>query len=209
MASAGQETAMTDWAVWLAAIGTIAVAVMAIWGDWVRSKLTRPNVAIEGRSLRGDVAKFPNGARAIFYHLQVRNRRGWSPARNCRVLLTTLHRRGPDGQFRREPMPVPFQFIWSPKEFSGTLQTVTDHTVLDFGLVVEGSDRFTPSLYVIPYNFPGYVKRGEAVRYTLQAVGDNFASELVTYEVAWDGEWSDNLDMMAGHLTIRRVTQND
>ena len=82
---------------------------------------------------------------------------------------------------------MPFQFIWSPKEFSETLQTVTDHTVLDFG----------------------FVKQGGAVRYTLRAVGDNFASERVTYEIAWDGGWSDNLDVMAGHLTIRRVTQDE
>lgn len=200
-------SATDDFPAWLAAIGTIAVAVMAIWGDWVRSKLApRPRMSIEDHNLRGSVESFPNGAKAIFYHLRLKNSTTWTSPTGCRVLLTGIHRRLPNGEFMPKPQHVPIPFVWAPAGLSSSQVTISDCATLDFGQVTNGGNYFEPRLSVMPHNFHGYVGPNEAVRYTLQAEGDTpFKCSPVTYEVAWDGNWSENLDKMAQYLTIRRV----
>jgi hypothetical protein len=102
----------------LTAIGTIAVAVLAIWGDWFRSWLAPPRVEIRPHNLRGTVTSFTNGPRVIYYHLKASNTRRWAVARNCRIILTAIYRRGPDQQFRASLVPVPPQFVWAPAELT-------------------------------------------------------------------------------------------
>jgi len=66
------------------------------------------------------------------------------------------------------------------------------------------SQGFTPNLYVRPNNFNGYVGRNESVKYYLEVVADNFASDAYqVFEVAWDGVWTDNTADMMKHLRVR------
>lgn len=194
-------------ALWLSAIGTVAVAVMAIWGDWVRSRLVPPKADLQEHNTRGSVERFPDGVKAIYYHLRVANQRRWMPLKNCRVFLTQVQRRTPDGRFKPIPLPVPLQMMWAPSEFSATVQTIDSYRIIDFGFLVEGSDKFQPSLYVTPYAFQGFVRKDEAVRYVYQIMSDNMTSEEMIYEVAWNGEWCQNLDEMEHCLTIKRVKE--
>jgi hypothetical protein len=59
------------------AFGTIAVAVLAIWGDWFRFNLAPAKVTLDLHTPDGDPALFSTGTRAMFYHLKVINQRGW------------------------------------------------------------------------------------------------------------------------------------
>jgi GH25 family lysozyme M1 (1,4-beta-N-acetylmuramidase) len=81
--------------------------------------------------------------------------------------------------------------------------------VFDFGSVIEKSQHFIPSLYTVPYEFRGRVGPNEAARYTLQVIADNFVSQNFVYEVAWNGQWSDNLDNMQQNLTIAKIPNGD
>lgn len=205
----------------LTAIGTISVAVLAIWGDWFRAKLARGNLVIELRDARGFLTHFntmfgsaviPSPTRKVyFYHLLVVNKRPWLAARNCRVLLKGINKRGPDGDFKPVPMPVSLQFIWAPQEASPTLATVTDEQTLDFGTCAEirnGLDQggFVPRLYSYTNAFPGVVGAGEAIRYSLQVVSDTFSSENYhVFEVAWDGKWSEQKEEMEHHLSVKEI----
>jgi hypothetical protein len=51
----------------LAAFGTIAVAIMAIWGEWIRTSLVGPKLRLVEHNFRGTVAD-RNNERVIFYH---------------------------------------------------------------------------------------------------------------------------------------------
>jgi hypothetical protein len=177
----------------LAALGTIAVAIMAIWGEWIRTTFVGPKLTITEHNFRGTVVDVMiqtaqdqiQSKRAIFYHLCVHNSRSWVPAKNCRVILRELHRRGPDGLFHVVRMVVPRQYMWAPSEWSPALQTVSDSEILDFGRIISGSDRFEPLLYTISSDFEGFVKANEAVRYSLQAIADNARPSPLLFFDSW------------------------
>lgn len=191
----------------LIALGTVAVAVLAIWGQWFRSKLAGSSLLIEQYNFRGTLTNMNNGKRGIYYHLVVRNMRKWSPAQNCRVMLRALERRGTDGQYHPERLSVPLQFVWAPAGFTPVSPTIVDEQVLDLGFVVENGQNFTPAFYVTTVDFKGYVSANDSVRYHLQVISDDFASKkFIVIEVSWNGNWSDNLDKMEKNLIIKVVS---
>jgi hypothetical protein len=189
----------------LIAVGTIAVAVLAIWGDWVRSILAPVKLTLVEHTPHGDPTLFSSGTRAMFYHLKVINQRRWLPAQNCRVMLVGLSRRDPSGIFQPVSMAVSWQFMWAPAEFTPPTITLLREQVLDFGYVEEHGNRFIPRLYATPLNFQGYVSANEAVRYQLQIEAVNFSSPIYVVEVAWDGQWSYVPATMKQHLPFRIV----
>lgn len=107
----------------LTAVGTIAVAAVAIWGGWIRAHLVPPNLTLKAHNLRGRATVFSNGPPAIFYHLKVVNHRSWVPARNCRVLLKHVTKRSPSGNFMPTASSMPTPFIWAPAEITPPLVT--------------------------------------------------------------------------------------
>lgn len=194
----------------LVALGTLAVAVLAIWGDWIRSKLAPAKLEIELHTPQGDPTTTVSGTRLMFYHLRVINRRPWLPALNCRVLLKGLMRRGPDNIFHPTPMAVPTQFVWAPAEITPPVITLVREQVLDFGIIAENGQRFEPRLYSFAVNFGGFVQANEAVRYQLQIEASNFpASRIQVFEVAWDGQWDFNSATMSQHLRLREISPNE
>jgi len=192
------------------AFGTIAVALLAIWGDWIRSKLAPAKLVIQLHTPEGDPTTDVNGSRLMFYHMKVVNQRPWLPALNCRVLLRGLTKRGPDSFFHPVPMAVPTQFVWAPAEITPPVITVVREQILDFGIVGEGQAMFVPRLYSVANNFQGLVGANEAVRFQLQIEASNFsASTYQVFEVAWDGQWSFAPATMAQHLRIREIGPNE
>ncbi len=193
------------------ALGTVAVAALAIWGERIRSFLAPPKLLLEEHNFRGDPTIFtaPDGkqvVRVMYYHLKVVNKRPWLPVRNCRVLLKGVSRRGPDNIFHPFPLVVPTQLVWAPASFAPILATVTREQVLDLGLVIEGQDEFKPALYSTPNNFAGFIKAGEAIRYELAIEADNYSSDKYqVFEVAWDGKWESEPEKMEKHLRIKEV----
>lgn len=193
------------------AVGTVAVAILAVWGDWLKARLVPMKLLIEPHNTLGTLTLFNTLQPVIYYHLRVVNERPWMSARNCRVMLRALARRGPDRAFHPEPLPVPFQFRWAPFESTPAFVTIQKQQVLDFGFITqpmqEGqSTHFIPALYSWPNDFRGFVGPGEAVRYSLEVEADDFSSpSYLVIEVAWDGRWLPDLEKMAQSLMIREV----
>ena len=189
------------------AFGTVAVAVLAIWGDWFRSILAPTKLTIRPHTLQGDpTTNTVDGSRLMYYHLRVVNERRWLPATNCRVLLKGLSRRGPDGIFHPVPMAVPLHFVWAPAEITPPVITLVSEQILDFGYVAEKKKLFVPTLYSYANNFQGFVGPNEAVRFHLAIEATNFSAvRYQVFEVAWDGEWSHEPQTMAQHLRIRET----
>ena len=187
------------------AVGTIGVMIIAIWGNWVKYRLVPPLLTIEPSNLRGTVTHFTNGGRVIYYHLLVRNSRSWSVANNCRVVLRAVSKMLPNGDFQNVPLPVQPTFIWAPAQVTPLLIDLSHEQTLDFGSVTEGGNQFVPVLNFFPNNFRGFVEQGSVVRYSLEIVADGLRSRPKVFEVAWNGQWSDNLDDMSQNLTIREI----
>lgn len=200
----------------LTAVGTILVAVLAIWGDWIRYKLLPAKLTIELHNVVGDLTLItrpfinpaPPPSRVYFYHLKVVNKRRWVSPQNCRVLLKAISKRGPNGIFYPVSMSVPLQFVWAPSEITPPVITIEKEQILDLGMAVEGTGTFVPRLYSVSHNFAGNVGAGEAVRYSLEIVSSSFVSKKYqVIEVAYDGKWSDDRNEMQAHLRIREIAE--
>jgi hypothetical protein len=190
------------------AIGTIAVAIAAIWGDWLRDRLNPSKARIAVHNVKGKKEGDPaRGGRLIFYHLKVVNETRWKTLHNSRVLLTEIQRKHPDGSFHVDPFPVPRQFVWAPSELSPIAVSFSDERIFDFGVLYFSDATFRPSLYVQGGELNANVTRDQAVRYRLEIVADNFhqrAGQL--FEVAFNGVCSEDLEEMSRNLVIREVT---
>lgn len=188
-----------DWGIFftaVGAIGSIAVAILAIWGDFFRAKFYGPKLELLPRNFIGTFAPMKlinkktgeiiKSTSAYYYHLTVVNYRSYITAKNCRVMLKQITRKGSDGIFHPETYIVPLQYVWSPSEFSPILQHIKKEAVLDFGRI-SPNESFTPTLYLTSGNFRGFVDKDETVRYSLEIVAENYiSSKYYTYEVNWN-----------------------
>lgn len=136
----------------LAAVGTLLAVVMAIWGDWVRSRLAPPQLSVHLRDPDGELTKRNDGLKVRYYHLSVSNSRRWAPARNVTVYVVLLEERGPDQRWRRTmpsgPIPLTWQFGPS------TIRLIGQPQLCDLARVVERGD-FRITTQFLPNNFPG------------------------------------------------------
>jgi len=194
------------------AVVTILLAILAIWGDAIRHWLASPQMSIAPhRDFCGDKFSDGSGRESIYFFLTVRNSRRWTTAKSVRVLLKRFERRGPDNRFHETRITVPFQFCWSPSELSEVVQNVLDERLLDFGFLMEPDDSgecyFEPKLYGYSLIDPPFVRAGEAARYHLEIVGENFhCPKRTVVEVSWDGTHTTNTDELRNrHLKIKIV----
>jgi len=58
------------------AIGTVAVAILAIWGEKIRDWMaTCPRLEFKLHNSRGDLTARQNSLRTIYYHIKIENKR--------------------------------------------------------------------------------------------------------------------------------------
>lgn len=200
------ENSLSTAAQIVAAVGTVSVAILAIWGDRVRAWLVGPNLQVRLRSQRGNLTATQDGTQTVYYHLTVDNSRTWSPAHNVVVRMSKLETRDADRKFQPERLVQWLQFTWSHPQFHEISPTVTDHDMCDFGYLVEGSDGFVPTTYVRPINFAGIVHANESKRFTIQTTADNYHSKNpLVIEVTWDGTWTADTEELMKHLVVSEV----
>ena len=186
-----------------AAIGTVSVAVLAIWGDKIRAAIAGPKLKLELRDTRGNLTFRANQKSTIYYHIKLTNKRRWSPAEHVRVLVTGIEKKRPDGTYFPESLVAPLQLTWAYPQFHELLPTIATNDVCDLGFLDEDAQRFNLSLYVVPHNFRGYVKPNQSMRVSIVASAHNYESKSpLVLEISWDGTWSDNMDEMQRHLVI-------
>ncbi|MEA2051366.1 MAG: hypothetical protein U9O90_00840 [Euryarchaeota archaeon] len=188
------------------AIGTVAVAILAIWGEKIRNWMAGPILEFKLHNARGDLTTRQDGQRTIYYHVKIENKRQWSLARRVRILCTAISKKAPDGSFVQESLIAPVQLTWVFQSFHELLPNVATDDICDLGFLDENSNQFWLSLYIRPNNFRGFISANEAMRVSLIASADNFTSKSpYVLEISWDGNWSSNLDEMRKHLVIKEV----
>src|SRR5258708_22990516 len=192
------------------AVGTVAVAILAIWGDQVRDFILGPRLSLSLLSASGDLTKRLDGTKVYYYHLRVKNRRRHSPAKCVRVVVQGISKRAPNVAFVAHPLVYPLQLVWTPQEPGEVERTVVHGSTCDFGFLnatAESEQRFNLAVPSVPNNFRGFVKTDQCVRFEVVAVGKNvFSLEPTIFEVSWNGRWTENQEEMKQHLIIRAVS---
>ena len=190
------------------ALGTLAVAVLAIWGDWFRDRLASPKLELRLRDSRGNPTSL-NGRRAIYYHLVVQNKRRWALATGVQVMINGIWRRAADGTFKPEILAAELPLTWAFPQFTPINPKIRDRKVCDLGFLAEGDKEFKPSLYFYPNNFRGFVKANDSIRLSIGIQAENFTShERFVVEISWDGVWDSDLDQMEKHLVVKEVQEH-
>lgn len=188
-----------------AAIGTIAVAIMAIWGEWVRGKVAGPKLQLSLHDPEGEPLTLTDGTPARFYHLKVQNNRRWAAAKEVRVVLTKLNKPAADGSFPSAPLSGPLQLTWQHSQFHYVTSTIGRDDICDLGFLRRGLG-FSLSPYVLANNFDGHLTTAGKMRAEVIAVADNGESSPLLIEIAWDGQWSEDTKEMSKHLVIKEVS---
>lgn len=200
----------------LVAIGTIAVAILTIWGDWIKSRLFHPQlklICIENEDLSKYDYIHENGEKIFFYHLKVVNT-GGANATNCRVLLRELHEKEQE-VFKKFTLSVPPAFTWAPLKNTQNITTVfrKQSETLAFCRVPVRDNKNERKLHIVldsQQYFQGLLDIGKTYRLGLEIFCDNWVqspSHLQFFEVSWDGEWSDEPKELFGkHFIVKDVT---
>jgi hypothetical protein len=191
------------------AVGTIAVAILAIWGDQVRHCLgLGPRLTLALDDPQGEPINILEGegrsSPARYYHLRVRNSHRWAQATNVRVVIVGLARPAADGALAPQSLSGPLQLMWRFSAFHPTFSTVGPDDIADLGFLKRGSS-FVLTPFVYPANFKGSLARNERLQVVVQALADNAESKPIAIDVLWDGNWHDDTLEMAKCLVVRQV----
>ncbi|MGB8592316.1 MAG: hypothetical protein WA755_05525 [Candidatus Acidiferrales bacterium] len=181
------------------------MAIFAIWGDYYRSKWAGPQLTLLLKNPCGDLFPRGDGKRAYYFHLKIKNKRDWSPAKDVRVLIERAARPRPDGSFVLEPLAYPLPLAWTPSELKDFQRTVFDSETCDVGFLTEGTDRFKLSTIFTASNFRDYVTANDALRLRVVASGRNAASKPLFLEIRWNGNWSADKDEMRNYLVVKEI----
>jgi len=190
----------------LIAIGTISAVIVALFGNRIQNKIFRPKLSVVVLDGKGDLTKFTNGSRVIYYHLRFINEKKSVTIKNCKVYLKKILKRGADNNYHNVPLPVPTKFCWAGRSDKNETVDIVTEQVLDFGFIIENDIEFKPVVEPIFNNFKGFLKQGESIRYQLEIIADNYRPKgLITIETSWNGNWSDNLSIMESNFIIKKI----
>jgi hypothetical protein len=153
----------------------------------------------------GEALALGDGSKAVFVLLKIRLRLELS-AKNCRIEIRRIEKRGPVGGFTDVPMFNHLQLFWSPADDRAWEKTVCDGDIIELGRLVNDGEGFRPGSRWTPIGFSGNVKPNETIRYHLRAIAEDvLPSGWEIFEVSWDGQWDDHLQEMWKHLQVRKV----
>jgi hypothetical protein len=189
------------------AIGTIAVFIVAIWGEWLKNKLNPLKLKIVFPEKFGSLTKITGQEiKLIYYHLKVINERKNAIAKNCIVELVSISKKLPNGIYEKIYLPVPASFVWSPAGSNDENVTVNNYKTFDFLIIYENPQIIYPGFSKTPNNFEGFIKPNEPIRYELEIKADNFIPTInQTFEISWDGTFNESVEEMKRHLIIEEV----
>ena len=188
----------------LVAIGTIAVAITAIWGDFIRNKYYGPKLNITLLDSLGDLTYLLNGIPGLYYKFKVENNRLWSPAKNVRVLLLRVYKPAADGKYVKSDFSGPIQITWQWSDLQ--YQNIGPESICTFGHLIKGKN-FELSTYVKPNNLDRFIKANEKMIIVVKAVADTAESNTLNVEISWNGKWNDDRVEMSKNLVIKETNQ--
>lgn len=202
---------MTDYEKYSLLVGavgafvTFLVVIVAIWGERIRQWWTQPKLRISLSDSEGSLTTRRDGKKARYYSIDVRNERRSSPAKNVRVLLTAIEKKGPDENWKPIIFSAPVHVTWKWPKITLPYATIGPDEISTFGFIVEDAKQFALQLYWCPNNLTPTFPPNEPVRLTFKAVSDIVESNPLTVQIAWDGKWEDGSKEMQQHLIVKEI----
>ena len=117
-----------------------------------------------------------------------------------------MYKKDSQGLFVHTEFNALHPFEWTPAEDGKEYVDITDSQVFDFGKIHENTNSFNVATRRYPNNFKGTLKPNDTIRYCLKidAVGFRQKKDQI-FEVTWNGQWSDDENIMKNYITIKEV----
>ena len=202
-----RNLSLQEYSLWingLYVLATLLLAAIAIWGERIRQRWLRPklSLALAEPTLTHHSAPDSKG---WYYHLRVVNDRRTSPATNVRVLFQRMLKKGADDTWQEQRFTGPVQVMWRWPNYTPQFTTVGPDEYSAFARIIEGRKALELRLYWYPNNLTPFIPSGEITRLQFKAVSDIAESNVLTIEIAWDGQWEQGSTEMARHMIIKKV----
>lgn len=196
----------------IAAVGTFLAVVVAVFGDWIRSRLFRPSLGIELATPKGERAAVGQAGvtglhPARYYYFRVSNTatNRWPHATSVMPHLVRIEEPAADGSFQLA-WQGDVLLQWRRIEvgsFNYALGPPQECHLCSVFNTPQGP-RLQLHPVVKPLIFTDFFSACR-LRLFVQARSDQVDSELACFEVSWDGVWIDGESEMATHLVVKRV----
>ena len=183
-------------------LATLAVVILAIWGQRIRQLWTKPQLKIE---LMEPSLNTANGQKTWYYLLRISNDRQSAPASNVRVHLEQVYKKGPEGSWQKQHFSGPTQVLWRWHTSRPQYAKIGPEDASPFGCLSEKSNAFELQLYWCPNNLSPRIHSNDPTRLEFKAVSDTAESRTITVQVAWDGEWAEGGAEMPNHLVVQEI----
>ncbi len=136
----------------IAALGTWAIAIIAIWGESIKSHFGGPKLEIALLDPEGKITTFGDGTPVRYYHLTISNKRRWNQAHNVRVVICKITKPAADKSFtHEEPLSGPLQLHWQFPFVHPQYPTIGPDDICDLGFLKKG-EHFELATYIKPNN---------------------------------------------------------
>jgi hypothetical protein len=200
--------AMPAWISELGVSASIAVVIIAVWGESIRAHFFKPalNLRIAKDCGEKELISLPGAAfvEARYFRLIVTNAAAYPAAQDVEVLLTELDIRGPDGQPHsqfRGYLPL----SWQHQELYSKTRTIGRSTAaaVDLLLLYPNNLKLTPM--ISPFNLTATMAGVQHFWVTVVARGLNGESKPLRLQVDWDGKWEAGDTEIASHFKIQVV----
>lgn len=202
-----------------AAILTLIVAVVALFGDVLRRKILPPKLTLQLSNSDGVLVPVevisPSGERRStkgrYYHARVNNRRRISPANHVQVLLLQVEEPDASGVFSSIWVGE-MALRWRQSAHAGFFRIIGSPAEIDLLSAVQGIEqsegKWVELHPAIPIGNLEYRKRqGFHWRLKLQARSDESDSIPLNVDISWDGVWAEDPSEMKRHLVVKEPTQ--
>lgn len=189
---------------WAIAIGSVVVAIVAVWGHIIRAHWFGPQLKLALKDSRGEFVMFGDGVPSRYYHLRVWNERRASPANNVRVVLKAIYRPNADGTMSQVPLSGPIQLAWQYQGSNPQYQTIGAESICDLGFLRQ-RESFRLSTLFHHNSFDPTVQAKQKTIVDIVALSDEGESNELKLEIAWDGIWSEDSDELVRHIVIKKI----
>jgi hypothetical protein len=216
---------LTDqfWLNWLLnlaiAIGTFGAVFIALFGEYLRSKIFPARLAVSVNNLKGVYTPIDrqiklseeqvkkDAGKSRYYHVVVANKKKWPRAGQVQLFLKSVEQPNIDGELE-EIWSGDIPICWRNQPFYPALRDIGSHADCDLFSIQRYDSECFLSIHPLfkPYNL-NIIHAGSAdFVLCLQARSDKGESPLTKIRIKWNGEWNDGELEMSKNVSIKIIS---
>jgi hypothetical protein len=196
----------SDWIQIAIALLTFVAIIIALFGDWLRTKWFQPRFAIRLTKEKGEPVDVRVGQAqpvvpARYYHITVANLRKYPRADDVAVYLTSIREKNVQGEYiPKWSGEVPLR--WRHQEIYPLFRAIGPEIDCDLASIVKDNGLVLhPILY--PNNLTTVWSGAVNLIVTIVIRHRDGASPEHQVNITWDGDWATGENELAQHFNVK------